>query len=89
MVARALVSDGTIYDHEIGWWLAHSNLTGRSEANYQATIASEKLLCDEHGIGSTNYTANNSDYLAGEEKRVEVGVITSPIFKSLCFAGGN
>lgn len=34
MVTRALVFNGVVDDHEIGWQLAHSNLTGRSEVNY-------------------------------------------------------
>jgi hypothetical protein len=48
VIAGSLVSEGPIYDDEIGWRANWPDLSGRGHADQQPATRGEKLLGDEH-----------------------------------------
>jgi hypothetical protein len=78
MIARSLVSQRPLDDHEIGRRASRNDLAGRGEAEQQATTACEQLLGNQDRERRADDTADDACGLSGKAEGIELGVIAGP-----------
>ena len=78
VIARSLVAQRPLDDHEIGRGAGRNDLAGGGEAEQQATAAGEQLLGDQDGERRADDAADDADRLSGEAEGIELSVIAGP-----------
>jgi hypothetical protein len=70
VIAGALIAKCTVDHYKIGRQTGGYNLTGRREAHEQLAAAGEKLFRHEDGERRADNSADNSDLMAAQIKRI-------------------
>ena len=78
MIARPLIAQCPIDNHEIGRRPRRHDLTGRGHADQQSAPRCEEFFGDQHREWRANGSADNSGASAGHLKTVKLGVIAGP-----------
>src|SRR6516164_3565328 len=87
MVAGALITQGTVDDHKIGWITQRVDLPGRSQADQHAAAAGKELFGNQDREWRPNCAANDASPFACKVKFVQLGVIARPFLGELRLSG--
>ena len=78
VVARALVAQSTIDQHEIGRRGLLHDLSRRGHADQKPAARNEQLFCDEHRERSADRTADYAEAFARVFEFEKIGVVARP-----------
>src|SRR5215471_15869802 len=89
MIARALITQSPIDQHEIGWRCDRHDLSGGCHADQKSAAGGKKLLRDEHGEGCADGAADDAKALTRMLEFVQVCVIAGPSLRTTSASGSD